>query len=440
MRYVLLTCILLMQMIQMRAMNDMKKLEHLYKQLEVSPQMQQSSYWAAQWPDADGVIMTSEQIQQFNRYNIDTSITMTNIFDIAPTISSLELQELISQTAAAPTSQRYFATGNPIEAADIQRYTQLMQVPTDQAIPLHYGITVQRSYMRTFPTDEGAFRKNGDFDYFMETAVYLCEPLLIYHTSVDGRWYYAAMYNYRGWIPAHHVALTTRDALQEYLTLPEYRVVITPRYYLQRGTTLLQADMGVRIPCQNAANTTVELLLPVRDARGKLAITPTQVPDSDKLSPHYLAYSRANLLSQAFRFQGEIYGWGGMHGTRDCSGLIMDIYRSMGLQLPRNASHQAESAAGVYYPMGEHLDAAERTRLLAALPGPMPVYLRGHTMLYLGMHNGAPWILHDFSAFRAAPDGPLIDARITAVTPLNIFRSSGITYLKELYGARDFRF
>jgi hypothetical protein len=61
-------------------------------------------------------------------------------------------------------------------------------------------------------------------------------------------------------------------------------------------------------------------------------------------------------------------------------------------------------------------------------------------MLYLGMHNGAPWILHDFSAFRAAPDGPLIDARITAVTPLNIFRSSGITYLKELYGARDFRF
>jgi hypothetical protein len=70
----------------------------------------------------------------------------------------------------------------------------------------------------------------------------------------------------------------------------------------------------------------------------------------------------------------------------------------------------------------------------------MPVYLRGHTMLYIGMHNGTAWILHDFSTYRETADGPLIQARITAITPLSIYRSSGATYLHELYGARDFRF
>lgn len=440
MRYVILTCILMMQTIQVAANNDMKKLQNLYTQLGVSAQMQQSSYWAKQWQQADELIMTPEQIEQFNRFNILHSATMTDIFDEPATISSLELDELIKHTATPPSSQLYSASGEALQKNDLSRYNTLMRVPTNQEIPLRYGITVQRSYFRTFPAEDGAFRKNGDFDYFMETAVYLCEPLLIYHTSADGKWYFAAMYNYRGWIPAHHVALTSRETLQNYLAHSHSRIVISPRYYLQRNTTLLQADMGVRIPCDEATETTVTLLLPTRDEQGKLEIAPTEVPDGEALSSTCIAYTRSNLLSQAFRFQGEIYGWGGMHGTRDCSGLIMDIYRSMGLMLPRNASHQAESAAGVYYPLGDHLDADERNRLLTSLPGPMPLYLRGHTMLFIGMHNGTAWILHDFSAFRATPDSALIDARITAVTPLTIYRSSGVSYLRELYGARDFRF
>ncbi|MBE8952518.1 MAG: C40 family peptidase, partial [Quinella sp. 1Q7] len=50
-----------------------------------------------------------------------------------------------------------------------------------------------------------------------------------------------------------------------------------------------------------------------------------------------------NLIRQAFRFLGEGYGWGGLEDGVDCSAFVQDVYRSVGIELPRDADRQAKA-------------------------------------------------------------------------------------------------
>ena len=55
--------------------------------------------------------------------------------------------------------------------------------------------------------------------------------------------------------------------------------------------------------------------------------------------------TRANILHQSFKFLGERYGWGNAYNARDCSGFVSEVYRSFGVQLPRNTRDQGVSPA-----------------------------------------------------------------------------------------------
>ncbi len=51
-----------------------------------------------------------------------------------------------------------------------------------------------------------------------------------------------------------------------------------------------------------------------------------------------LPYTHENVTAQAAKMRGEVYGWGGMLGGRDCSALVGDVYRCFGFRLPRDAA------------------------------------------------------------------------------------------------------
>src|SRR3546814_7670025 len=114
--------------------------------------------------------------------------------------------------------------------------------------------------------------------------------------------------------------------------------------------------MGIRIPVLRdwpgnkpvngqAAYTSHVVELPVRNDDGSLRIVPALLPRTADVSADYLPLTRANLVRQAFKFLGERYGWGHSYNGRDCSGFVSEIYRSMGVQLPRNTSAQSVSPA-----------------------------------------------------------------------------------------------
>ena len=135
--------------------------------------------------------------------------------------------------------------------------------------------------------------------------------------------------------------------------------------------------------------------LPVRNDDGTLAVRPALIPRSAGVSSDYLPFTRANLLRQAFKFLGERYGWGHSFNSRDCSGFVSEVYRSMGILLPRNTSAQSVSPALDRIALDPAMPHADRLELLRKTQVGDLIYIPGHVMMVIGHEDGETWVIHD---------------------------------------------
>ena len=142
--------------------------------------------------------------------------------------------------------------------------------------------------------------------------------------------------------------------------------------------------------------------------------------DENSLHAGYLPYTRNNVLRSAFKLLGDVYGWGGADDSVDCSALTMDAYRTVGIELPRNASQQEKAALHSVSLKG--MDVNERSRaLFSAKPGDI-LFRRGHVMLYLGRNAaGEPRILHSASSYYDYANGRLQKQYIRQVLVSDLF-------------------
>jgi cell wall-associated NlpC family hydrolase len=193
----------------------------------------------------------------------------------------------------------------------------------------------------------------------------------------------------------------------------------------------LQLDMGIRLPLADVPpNKPVNgqhpyaayvLEMPVRNEDGSLAMAPALLPRRADSAADYLTLTPANLVDQGFKFLGERYGWGHAYGTRDCSGFVSEIYRSMGVELPRNTSAQAVSPALEHITFERNDDAAKRKAAVAQLQVGDLVYIPGHVMMVIGHHGGMTYLIHDTHGGRyRGDDGELVSMALNGVvvTPL----------------------
>ena len=135
----------------------------------------------------------------------------------------------------------------------------------------------------------------------------------------------------------------------------------------------------------------------------------------------YLPLTSANLVRQAFKFLGERYGWGHSYDGRDCSGFVSEVYRSMGVQLPRNTSDQAVSPVFARRAFGEGDSREARLAAAKALDVGDLVYIPGHVMMVIGHVDGQPYVIHDTNGGSyVGDDGALVHMGLNGVvvTPL----------------------
>lgn len=113
------------------------------------------------------------------------------------------------------------------------------------------------------------------------------------------------------------------------------------------------------------------------------------------------ALTRRAVLETAFAMLDTPYGWGGERGGRDCSGFVLDVFSSFGLQLPRDSGRQAlagTDAIAVDPAASEH----DRLALIdeASRRGVVLLHFPGHIMLYLGRtESGTPMVIHAFAEY-----------------------------------------
>ena len=370
-------------------------------------------FWLARTQQPTQVLLSPQQIESRNTRLLREDTSMHDLAAQPASLTGAQVRTWIEALASPPTKPLWDEAGNPIPQATLDAIVSnraLPAIPASQTT--RYGMAVQRAALRTFPTRLRVFSSQGDadIDRFQESALFPGDAVVITQSSADGQWLFVVSQRYAAWVEASAIAEGGRDAVLGYAARAPFRIITgaKPRTVFTREQprlSELQLDMGTRIPlAEAAANKPVNgqhpytswiLDLPIRSNDGRLSFAPALLQKNTESSAVALPLTRANVIGQAFKFLGERYGWGHSYNGRDCSGFVSDVYRSMGVQMPRNTSAQAVSPVLSRSHFDTHTSRQQRMAAVAALDVGDLIYIPGHVMMFLGRINGAPYVIHD---------------------------------------------
>lgn len=370
-------------------------------------------FWVSRLSKPDTVLMQRAAIDARNARLLHDDASMHDLSALPATLARAQIASWINDLASPPAKPLWDETGKPVPKATLDAIVAnraMDAIPAEQ--PTRYGMAVERTALRAFPTPLRVFSRDDDtdIDRFQESALFPGDPVAIAHASADGQWLFVVSPRYAAWVEAKTIAQGDKAAVLAYAQRTPYRVVTgaKPRTVFTREAprvSELQLDMGTRVALANAAAdrpvngqhpySSWIIDLPVRDGDGRLGFAPALLQKNADSGADYLPLTHANILRQAFKFLGERYGWGHAYNGRDCSGFVSDVYRSMGVQMPRNTSAQAVSPvfARTHFEPGDSRD--KRMAAVRALQAGDLIYIPGHVMMYIGDIDGMPYVIHD---------------------------------------------
>lgn len=400
------------------------------------PELKTAEAWLRGVPEPDAVLLEADGLERYNRLLIRSSGGALE--DLAEFPRALGREELLGRLSYDPVGRRtLFRDGRPVPSAVLEALRD--QVARDRVRdtnPVSFGITVRRTDLRMWPSAEGMYEAPDDrhFDVLQATALDPAEPLVVLHRSRDGRWGFVRAYHCDGWLPAEEIGeVADREDWMAWVRPARPLVVAGVRLDLGAGRVF---QMGARIPLAPGpgAGRTRQAWLPERAPSGAVRGVRVPIPGDAAVHDGPLPYTRRNLLVQALRWLDEPYGWGGLGGGVDCSGLTGAVFRSLGVVLPRNSRLQ-ESTPGPRVSLAGMPREEVLARLLTLPPG-ATLHLPGHVMLLLGRLDGRPWALHALAGHRPRifPGLPGAREEIMRVvaSDLDLVRGNGMPLLASL--------
>lgn len=399
-------------------------------------------FWISRLPDAQRVRLDRATIENLNASVEHLDETVHDLDALPAKFSRRQVRAWI-EPISAPISSPLFFDGKPLakSALDATRANAALD-----AIPAwtnaRFGLVVHRANLRTFPTTQRVFARadDNDIDRWQESALFPGTPVIVLHESRERDWWFVVSPRYAAWIESKRVALGARHEVLAYgrkspylvVTGPSVETVFTPE---RPDLSQLRLDMGVRVPrlADWPPDRAVDgqhpyaahvIELPRRRGDGVLQFAPALLPRHADVRADYLPYTSANLIAQGFKFLGERYGWGHSYDARDCSGFVSEVYRSVGIDLPRNSGDQGRSEAFERIAFDAHTTHAQRLAIVETLqPGDL-VYLPGHVMMVLGRVDGITYVIHDTPGIGYRGDDgryrrvPLNQVAVTPLEPL----------------------
>jgi len=398
------------------------------------------AFWIGLQAEPDRVILDHAAIEAQNAKLLQLDPSMHDLRALPKTLGREQVAGWIEALSERPDRPLFDVDGQPVPAATLDALVAnlaVADIPAQQKT--RYGLVVRRAALRTFPTALRVFSTKGetDIDRFQETAEFPGTPVAIVHASADGKWLFVVSPRYAAWTEKENVAEGSAAEVFGYADKTPYRVITgaverTVFTREQPAVSQLQLDMGTRVPVLTnlppdqpvngqtpyAAHV---IELPLRKADGSLGFSPALLQKNTDTAADYLPLTRANIIRQAFKFLGERYGWGHAYDGRDCSGFVSDVYRSMGVQMPRNTSKQAISPALEHRAFTAKDSREERIKAAQALQVGDLVYIPGHVMMVIGQLHGQPYVIHDVGgmSYRKADGGKArVKLNAVSVTPL----------------------
>jgi len=378
-----------------------------------------------------------------------------------------KVSEMIKNTynSKINADQNYFNLQGELISSDkrenIKANCSLDNFESTKDRAVKYGILSKRSNIRALPTEMTfAFKKeSGDQDLLQLTAVSCGSAAVILAASRDQKWYYIQTKLMRGWVKKDNVALTdSLESAQAYLNSESFLVVSGSR--IETEPSPLDPEianrffqMGDKIPLVEREDSLENIpqnhphgqsspgnylvWLPIKDKNNNLKYKKAVVAASSDVQAGYLKLNRKNIISQSFKMLGERYDWGGKYQRRDCSRFVMDIYRSFGVELPRNADLQEDLS-----PFENHIlkgDFKKRKGVINKLEAGDILHMSGHIMLYLGKKENKNYLIHAASGYGELDEqGNLKSKSIRSVFVMDVeqlLKNGENTYLNKFSSA-----
>ncbi len=381
-----------------------------------------ASFWIGRLGNPDEPILTPVQIEKMNNTILDENDEMANVTELGDTVSRQDLIEWLFKDPIPQDKEMFDRKGRVIKGNFYKDVMDNMNTTgVTESNGLIFGVITKKADIRAFPTDEPVLKNPSakDFDAFQYSAIYPPQPVALLHKSKDGKWGFFQTPFVRGWIKMDKIAFANkRDDINPHTSpfSPSQRGTVggagvNPHSLVITGSRVMVfrdkknngnaeiIPMGTTFVLQGEDKNYWIVKFPEKDKDGQLQWIGAYIKKKADIHIGYLAYTKRNVINQAFKMLGEGYGWGGRNGLRDCSSFIKDVFAAMGIILPRHSSHQAASGQALL-----SLDEAAPTEdikmaLDSAVPGITLLGLSGHIMLYLGNINGSYYSLHQLFGY-----------------------------------------
>lgn len=386
----------------------------------VTPEMLKVDYWISRLPNANQVLKTPAELEQFNKEIDDMVAERVNVFELGYSKKGSAIKnqiqteyDTVSNRKLFDVNDKYFPKSFFTE--QVKPVLGLDQIP--EKITFKWAAATKDTSVRALPTKVKMLEEKGDieFDQLQFTLIKLWTPVVIYHTSSDGAWHYVQAPYVRGWVRSSDIAIfENREELKSQVKSSSYLVITGESAGICEDSEckarLQRASMGTVLPRIGKKGSYYEVLVPRRGAGGKVSLIKGYINKRHDVQTQFPAYTQANFIRQAFKLLGARYGWGGMYAGRDCSGFTFDVFLSMGVNLPRDSQQQPEAGTQLGHFKPYEQTAEKNAALEQATEGLTLIRMPLHIMLYLGEVNGKHYVIHSTWAERTGQD-PIKDEK-----------------------------
>jgi len=409
---------------------------------------------------AEEILLDAPGIELLNRSSFAENPHMVDLSTYPDNIPGTTVADIIQTISRPYDKDHFYRDGEKLTAADYAKYeTRLNLDAIPDIVTVRFALVLRRADMRTWPTEDVIFKSTEtiDLDRFQENGLFPAETVVVLHQSDDGLWSFVQSYNYAAWVRKDRIATGPRREVLAYGSSSQFLVVTGSKVIAAADSrspaaSELPLDMGVCLPlldpgeCSSAndrgGNRPCHAVrLPICDRNGELAFATALIARDEDVHEGFLPFTRKNIIQQAFKFLGERYGWGHSCDARDCTGLVLEVYKTFGIYLPRNSEQQGHSTIGKNILFSPRDSAEKKLRALASVDSGDLIYSPGHVMVYLGMADDQPYVIHDSAGPGWRNDSDTNQNEDVhggvSVAPLKSVRMSrDFTYFEKIYAIK----
>ena len=408
-----------------------------------------ADYWVGKNKSGEAVFVSTTDLEMLNLQIRQKS--SNTIVDLANYPEKVYTQWMTNKITATMTLGKFqnaevpklFRNGSALTEFS---YTQAKKNCGLEALPpvcvVRYALTIDRTNLRLLPDKEGWFTSESDthYDQLQGTAIDPGEPVLVLIDSQDKEFVFVESRTYAGWVKPSALAFTDKATWSKYVAPQNYLTVIASRKTIPQGKAFYQMGGKVLLRAPDLQKDgTWAVYMPSVDANGTIIEQGFNIPNDNGVVKGVLACSENNLIRQAFRFLGEGYGWGGLENNVDCSAFVQDVYRSVGIELPRDADKQekamARSISLKNMTREQRLDILKKSK-----PGSL-LFTPSHVMMYLGTDdNGEPMIIHAASSYFTFDNGQVAKhyVRKVLVSDLHFMNRDKVEMIDQITSVGNF--